>query len=81
MTAIAQTVLRILAIVGKELVEVVRRPGAMLSLVLGPFLILAVFGIGYQGYKKDLTAIVVIDPSAPLPQEAEAYRSLGFGQG
>ena len=69
--------IRILALVGKEITEVLRRPGAVLSLVLGPFLILAVFGAGYQGYKKDLVAIVVVDPSSELPHEAEAYQSLG----
>lgn len=69
--------IRILALVGKEITEVLRRPGAVLSLVLGPFLILAVFGAGYQGYKKDLVAIVVVDPSSELPHEAEAYKSLG----
>ena len=40
---------RVLAFVGKELVEVVRRPGALFSLILGPFLILAIFGAGYSG--------------------------------
>ena len=68
--------IRILALVGKEITEVFRRPGAVLSLVLGPFLILAVFGLGYQGYRKDLAAILVIDPSSPLPQQAEAYKNL-----
>jgi ABC-2 type transport system permease protein len=68
---------RVLALIGKEITEVLRRPGAVLSLVLGPFLILAVFGAGYQGYKKDLTAIIVIDPSSALPQDAEAYRTIG----
>src|SRR6185437_6735090 len=38
---------RLLAFVGKEIVEVVRRPGVLVSLVLGPFLILLVFGTGY----------------------------------
>lgn len=69
--------IRVLALIGKEITEVFRRPGAVLSLVLGPFLILAVFGAGYQGFKKDLTAIVVIDPSSSLPQQAEAYQTLG----
>ena len=73
---LVKLVVRILALVGKEITEVFRRPGAVLSLVLGPFLILAIFGIGYQGYKKDLIAILVIDPSSPLPQQAEAYREL-----
>jgi ABC-2 type transport system permease protein len=74
--ALVKLVVRILALVGKEITEVFRRPGAVLSLVLGPFLILAVFGLGYQGYKKDLVAIIVVDPSSELPQEAEAYRNL-----
>jgi ABC-2 type transport system permease protein len=69
--------IRILSLVGKEITEVFRRPGAVLSLVLGPFLILAVFGLGYQGFKSDLKAIVVVDPSSPLPQQGEAYKELG----
>jgi ABC-2 type transport system permease protein len=67
---------RILAVVGKEIVEVMRRPGAVLSLVLGPFLILAVFGFGYQGIKKDLNAIVVIDPASKLPTDVATYQTL-----
>jgi ABC-type Na+ efflux pump permease subunit len=69
-------VFRILAVLGKELVEVIRRPGAILSLVLGPFLILAVFGFGYQGIKRDLNTIVVIDPSSKLPTDIATYQGL-----
>src|SRR3712207_6842596 len=68
---------RILALIGKEITEVFRRPGAVLSLVLGPFLILAVFGLGYQGVKRDLTAIVVVDPTSELPQDVASYENLG----
>ena len=53
-----KTLTRILAFVGKELVEVVRRPGALLSLILGPFLIMAIFGIGYSGYRRPLTTVL-----------------------
>jgi ABC-2 type transport system permease protein len=67
---------RVLAVVGKEIVEVLRRPGAVLSLILGPFLILAVFGVGYGGFKRDLQAIVVIDPSSTLPHDLATYQSL-----
>lgn len=70
-------VARILAVVGKEITEVLRRPGAVLSLILGPFLILAVFGAGYQGYKKDLAAIVVVDPVSTLPTDLATYQDLG----
>jgi ABC-2 type transport system permease protein len=64
---------RILAIVGKELVSVVRRPGALLSLVLGPFLIMAIFGLGYSGYRRPLNTIVVVPPQAGLPTDRDAY--------
>ena len=73
---LVKLLVRILAIVGKEIVEVMRRPGAILSLVLGPFLILAVFGLGYQGVKRDLTAIVVVDPASKLPTDAASYQGL-----
>ena len=64
MRALTTTVLRLLALVGKELVEVVRRPGALLSLVLGPFLIMAVFGLGYNGVHRPLETVVVV-PRTP----------------
>jgi ABC-2 type transport system permease protein len=73
---LVKLIVRILAVVGKEIVEVLRRPGAVLSLVLGPFLILAVFGLGYQGIKKDLNTIVVVDPSSNLPTDVTTYRNL-----
>jgi len=68
---------RLLAFVGKELVETVRRPGAIVSLVLGPFLIMAVFGAGYSGYKKPLATIVVIGTNTGLTTEAAEYQKLG----
>lgn len=76
--SLAKIVVRVLAVVGKEITEVFRRPGAVLSLVLGPFLILAIFGAGYQGEKKDLRTIIVIDPASSLPKDAAAYQDLGL---
>jgi ABC-2 type transport system permease protein len=70
-----KALLRILALAGKEIVEVFRRPGAVLSLVLGPFLILAVFGFGYHGVKRDLQAILVVTPTSGLPTTAEGYEN------
>jgi ABC-2 type transport system permease protein len=72
-----KALVRIFSVAGKEIVEVFRRPGAVLSLVLGPFLILAIFGFGYGGFKKDLQAIIVINPASTLPQDAAAYQDLG----
>ncbi|HZC32475.1 MAG TPA: ABC transporter permease [Candidatus Bathyarchaeia archaeon] len=68
-----KTLTRILAIVGKELISVVRRPGALLSLVFGPFLIMAIFGLGYSGYRRPLNTIVVVPPQAGLPTDKATY--------
>ena len=46
-----------------------RRPGALLSIVLGPLLILGLFGLGYTG-QPDMRAIVVV-PAGSRP----AHRS------
>jgi ABC-2 type transport system permease protein len=79
MSALATMILRLLALVGKELVEVIRRPGALLSLVLGPFLIMAVFGLGYNGTLRPLQTIVVIPPSSGLPTDVATYQNLAIG--
>ena len=71
--SLVKSLTRILAFVGKELVEVVRRPGALASLILGPFLILALFGVGYSGYRRPLDTVVVVPPDSGLPTDVKAY--------
>jgi ABC-2 type transport system permease protein len=75
-----KTLTRILAIVGKELISVVRRPGALFSLVFGPFLIMAIFGLGYSGYRRPLDTIVVVPPQSGLPTDKDTYANVG-GEG
>ena len=79
MRALLTTILRLLALVGKELIEVIRRPGALVSLVLGPFLIMAVFGLGYNGERRPLETVVVIPPTAGLPTDVQTYQDLAGG--
>ena len=67
---------RIFSIVGKELVEIIRRPGAILSLILGPFLIMALFGAGYSGYRRPLETVIVIPPESGLPTDADSYKAI-----
>jgi ABC-2 type transport system permease protein len=71
-----KTLTRILAFVGKELIEVIRRPGALLSLILGPFLIMAIFGIGYSGYRRPLTTVIVVPQGAGLPTDIQSYSEI-----
>jgi ABC-2 type transport system permease protein len=67
---------RVLSFFRKELVEVVRRPGAFLGLVLGPFLIMAIFGIGYSGVRRPLETVLVLPPESGLSQEVADYADL-----
>jgi ABC-2 type transport system permease protein len=67
---------RIFAFVGKELIETFRRPGAILSLILGPFLIMAVFGLGYSGVRRPLETVIVASPSTQLPTDTDTYQEL-----
>jgi ABC-2 type transport system permease protein len=67
---------RLLAFVGKELIETVRRPGALVSLVLGPFIIMAVFGVGFSGVRRPLDTLIVIPNSSQLPRDTEQYQDL-----
>jgi ABC-2 type transport system permease protein len=78
--SILKALTRILAIVGKELVSVLRRPGALISLVLGPFLIMALFGLGYSGYRRALETIVVIPPETGLSSDVATYQNVA-GEG
>jgi ABC-2 type transport system permease protein len=76
---VLQSATRLLAFIGKELVEVVRRPGAIISLILGPFLIMAIFGIGYQGYRRPLQTILVVPPQAGIPADMNEFRRVTPG--
>jgi ABC-2 type transport system permease protein len=71
-----KSAIRISAQIRKELIQVRRRPGAFFSLVLGPFLIMAVFGLGYTGVHRALDTVIVVPGDLPLPREAEFYQNI-----
>jgi ABC-2 type transport system permease protein len=66
---------RFLAVVGKEIISVVRRPGALISMIAGPFIIMAVFGLGYVG-RPQYRAIIVVPPQSGLPQSVADYQNV-----
>jgi ABC-2 type transport system permease protein len=66
----------VLAFVNKEIVDVLRRPGAVISLILGPFLIMAIFGLGYSGIRKNLDSVLVIPKNAGISQDLRTYQDL-----
>lgn len=71
-----KSAIRIMGQVRKEMIQVRRRPGAFFSLVLGPFLIMAVFGLGYTGVHRPLETVIVVPGNLPLPREVEFYESI-----
>ena len=79
MRALLAIPLRLLAFVGKELVETIRRPGAIVSLILGPFLIMLVFGLGFSGTRRPLETVVVVPAGSQLPTDAASYQQLAGG--
>ncbi len=76
MSGLAHLLIRLLALVGKELVELVRRPGALITLIFGPFLIMALFGVGYDGARRPFETILIVPPSSELPSEVSQYQDL-----
>ncbi|MEX2547469.1 MAG: ABC transporter permease [Chloroflexota bacterium] len=68
--------IRVSAQVRKELVQVRRRPGAFFSLVLGPFLIMAVFGLGYTGVHRPLETVIVVPDDLNLPRDTAFYSTI-----
>ena len=76
MMTVAKSLTRLLAFLGKELVEVARRPGALFSLIIGPFLILAIFGAGYSGFRRPLDTLIVIPPESGLPTDVASYEQI-----
>jgi len=74
---LVKAVFRVSAQVRKELIQVRRRPGAFFSLVLGPFLIMAVFGLGYTGVRRPLETVIVIPPQLQvLPRDVVNYQDI-----
>ncbi len=67
---------RVLAQVRKELIQVRRRPAAFFSLVLGPFLIMALFGLGYTGTRQALNTAIVIPSSLGVSTDPSYYQNL-----
>jgi ABC-2 type transport system permease protein len=57
-----KALIRLLAVASKEVAEVRRQPRLLASLLLGPFLILLLFGVGYQGSTPGIPTLLVVPP-------------------
>jgi len=75
-----RSLVRITSFIGKELRETLRRPGVLFALVLGPFLVMLIFGLGYTGQRQPFATEVVIPPDSNLPRETAFYSELAPGR-
>ena len=71
-----KSIIRITAQIRKELIQVRRRPGAFFSLVLGPFAIMAIFGLGYTGVHRPLDTVIVLPTDLAIQRDAAFYQEI-----
>ena len=75
-----RSLVRVTSFLGKELRETLRRPGILAALVIGPFLIMLIFGLGYTGSRRPFATEVVVPQSSDLPRDEKFYEDLAPGR-
>ncbi len=72
--------IRLFSFFGKEVNEIRRQPRLVLSLMLGPFVILMLFGIGYTGERPQLQTVLVVpsDMDQALLEQVQQVISVNF---
>src|SRR5512135_2862416 len=73
MLSLFRSIVRTLAFPGKEIIEILRQPRLVLTLVLGPFLILLLVGIGYRSDRPPLRTIFVMSDNNPLKPSIQDF--------
>lgn len=61
----------VLAFVRRELVSVAHQPRLLVTMVLGPFLVLLAFGLGYRNERLVLDTVFVAPADSPLSNQVE----------
>ncbi len=62
------------AFISKELIEILRQTRLLLALVLGPFLILFIFGLGFRNEARPLRTLFVVPPGqAGVNEQVQQY--------
>ncbi|HUH08072.1 MAG TPA: ABC transporter permease [Egibacteraceae bacterium] len=73
MSPLWQWWIRVSAFLRKELVAIVRQPSLVLALVLGPFLVLLLFGAGLQDADPPLRTVFVAPEDSRIAEEVRSY--------
>jgi ABC-2 type transport system permease protein len=73
-----QTIIRIFAFISKEIRIILHQPRLVFSLILGPFFILLLFGVGYSNVPRSLKTLFVVPEGSQMEGYVEQYAgSLG----
>lgn len=72
-SVIGSTIRQSFVVAGKEFRELRRQPGVLLLVVLGPFLVLAAFGLGYRNEELALRTIFVGPERGPFEEAIDRY--------
>jgi ABC-2 type transport system permease protein len=69
-----RSIIRASSFFRKEIFEILRQPRLVATLVLGPFLILFIFGIGYHDQPRSLRTLFVVQPNSAISsQDIQQY--------
>lgn len=65
--------MQVAAFLRKEIADVVHQPRLLLTLVLGPFLVMAAFGAGYDDSTRPMKTMFVAAEDSPVRGQFDAY--------
>jgi ABC-2 type transport system permease protein len=71
--------IRTIGFFSKELIGVLRQPRLLGSFVLGPFVILLLFGLGYRGQQPEFRTVLVVPNDARISDDPQLYREAFSG--
>ena len=73
MTSLSRFIVRATTFLRKELATVFRQPRLILTLILGPFLIMLMFGFAFQKEGRSLRTLFVVNPDSPFAAQVEEF--------
>ena len=73
---LAKGIVRTSSFFFKEIWAAIRQPRLIFSVVLGPFLILAAFGVGYKGQTPELATTLVVPNDPRFSDDPNVYKDM-----
>lgn len=70
---LSEFLIRVSAFARKEVAGIIRQPRLVAILILGPFLILLIFGLGYTNQERTLNTIIVIPTGSTMEERITGF--------